>query len=214
MSNDELSIKEMNMNPDVIRHYDSLIDENHDPVFDPPPLREYMDKWDGEAFLDALALDGTQTVLEIGVGTGRLALRAAPRCKGFYGIDISPKTILRAGENLRELGNVTLWLGDVESFSFGRTFDVVYSSLTFLHIRDKQGVIEKISRCLARDGRFVLSIDKNQDRVLEYGDRRIPIYPDTVEEIGEYALLAGMRIAERRETEFAHILVIVKNADA
>lgn len=34
------------MKTDVINHYDSLIDENNDPVFDPQPLKEYMDKWD------------------------------------------------------------------------------------------------------------------------------------------------------------------------
>ena len=32
---------------DIITHYDKLIDDNNDPFRDPPPLREYMDKWDG-----------------------------------------------------------------------------------------------------------------------------------------------------------------------
>ena len=117
------------MKSDVINHYDSLIDDNNDPVFDPQPLKEYMDKWDGKAFLDALALDGTKSVLEIGVGTGRLALKVAPQCKEFFGIDISPKTIQRAKNNLQDLDNVTLIHGDIEDYSFDRGFDVVYSSL-------------------------------------------------------------------------------------
>ena len=29
-----------------------LIDENNDSVHDPKPLRDYMDKWDGQAFID------------------------------------------------------------------------------------------------------------------------------------------------------------------
>ena len=49
--------KKMNNSNDLIRHYDALIDEGNDPVFDPPPLREYMDKWDGQAFIDAMELD-------------------------------------------------------------------------------------------------------------------------------------------------------------
>ena len=125
------------MKSDVINHYDSLIDENNDPVFDPQPLKEYMDKWDGKAFLDALTLDDTKSILEIGVGTGRLALKIASQCKEFYGIDISPKTIKRAKENLQEFDNVTLLLGDIEKYSFDRSFDVVYSSLTFMHIKKK-----------------------------------------------------------------------------
>ena len=59
---------------DVITHYDLLIAEGNDPVHDPPALKEYMDRWDGSAFLEALQLSTEKTVLEIGVGTGRLAV--------------------------------------------------------------------------------------------------------------------------------------------
>ena len=54
---------------DVIEHYDKLIDEGNDPFHDPKSLRDYMDKWDGQRFIDALSLDKTKSVLEIGVGT-------------------------------------------------------------------------------------------------------------------------------------------------
>ncbi len=54
----------------VSKHYDMLIDENNDPVRDPEPLREYMDKWDGRQFIDSLQLTKRKSVLEIGVGTG------------------------------------------------------------------------------------------------------------------------------------------------
>lgn len=199
------------MKTDVINHYDLLIDENNDPVFDPQPLKDYMDKWDGKSFLDALMLDETKTVLEIGIGTGRLALKVAPQCKKFFGIDISPKTIKKAKRNLRKLDNVTLLLGDIEDYSFDRLFDVVYSSLTFMHIKNKNEVIDKISHLLTQNGRFVLSIDKSQSRFLEYGSRKIQIYPDTVENIEKCVLSSGLSIIEISETDFAHILVIVKN---
>lgn len=55
-------------------HYDALIDENSDPVRDPVPLKAYMDKWDGEAFIEVLQLSPDKSVLEVGVGTGRLAV--------------------------------------------------------------------------------------------------------------------------------------------
>ena len=84
----------------VIYHYDSLIDENNDPACDPKPAQEYMNKWDGQVFIDELELSTSKTVLEIGVGTGRLALKVCGKCKSFVGIDISPKTIERAKENL------------------------------------------------------------------------------------------------------------------
>lgn len=79
-------------------HYDLLIDEGNDPYRDPPVLQAYMDNWDGQPFLDALELTRDKSVLEIGIGTGRLAARAAPRCARLTGIDLSPKTIARARE--------------------------------------------------------------------------------------------------------------------
>lgn len=149
----------------VIRHYDSLIDEGNDPIFDPLPLWEYMDKWDGQAFIEAMELNQNKSVLEIGVGTGRLALRTAPKCGKFCGIDMSSKTVERAKENLSKLPNVRIVCGDFLTYSFGETFDVIYSSLTFMHIKNKQAALNKVAALLNDGGRFVLSIDKNQNGI-------------------------------------------------
>ncbi len=120
------------MNNDVIYHYDKLIEEGNDPVNDPQPLKEYMDKWDGQVFIDKLQLSPVKIVLEIGVGTGRLAVKIAPLCRRFTGIDISPKTIERVKENLAEYDNVSLICDDFGDFNFDSTFDIIYSSLTFI----------------------------------------------------------------------------------
>ncbi len=146
----------------IIQHYDLLIEENNDPVHDPEPLKEYMDQWDGQAFIDRMQLNGTQSVLEIGVGTGRLAIRIVPLCEDFFGIDISPKTIVRAEENLKENMNATLICGDFLDYDFSCRFDVIYSSLTFMHIEDKQKAVIKIAELLNPFGQFILSLDKNQ----------------------------------------------------
>ncbi len=195
----------------VSKHYDLLIDENNDPVRDPEPLREYMEKWDGRQFIDLLQLTKEKSVLEIGVGTGRLAVRTAPECRDFFGIDISLKTVKRAKENLKAHGNVTLICGDFMSCDFGRKFNVIYSPLTFMHIKDKQAAINKIKSLLNSGGRFVLSIDKNQSDVIEYGARKIRIYPDRKENIAEYIKQSGMNLIKVFETEFAHIFISVNH---
>ena len=194
----------------VTHHYDLLIDENNDPVHDPKPLQDYMDKWDGQAFFDKMELDKDKTILEIGVGTGRLAVRLAPLCGEFYGVDISPKTIERAKENLADFKNVRLICDDFLSYEFSRTFDVVYSSLTFMHIEEKQKAINKVVALLKDGGRFVLSIDKNQERFIDAGTRKIRIFPDKPEEIKTYIANSGLLLIERYETEFAHIFVATK----
>lgn len=111
----------MIMNEDTIRHYDTLIDENNDPVHDPEPLKAYMDKWDGNEFISKLGLNKKISVLEIGVGTGRLAIRTVPLCGSFFGIDISPKTIDRAKENLKQYDNVLHKNAGMETESFFET---------------------------------------------------------------------------------------------
>lgn len=194
----------------VTHHYNLLIDENNDPVHDPKPLQDYMDKWDGQVFIDKMELNKDKSVLEIGVGTGRLAVRVALLCGELYGVDISQKTIERAKENLAEFENVRLSCADFLSYEFGRTFDVIYSSLTFMHIKEKQKTINKVAALLEDGGKFVLSIDKNQDRFIDTGTRKVTIYPDTPEEIKTYISNSGLLLIEHYETEFATVFVAQK----
>lgn len=191
----------------VSKHYDLLIDENNDPVRDPEPLREYMDKWDGQAFIEKMKLDKGKTVLEIGIGTGRLAIRTAPKCREFFGIDISPKTIEKTTENLAEYDNVSLICDDFLTHQFNRDFDVIYSSLTFMHIEEKQKAINKVAALLKDGGRFVLSIDKNQSDTIDYGTRKIKIYPDNKEDIVKYITQSGMNLMKVLETDFAFVFI-------
>ena len=185
----------------VIEHYNKLIDENNDPVHDPKPLRDYMDKWDGQKFIEGMQLDKTKSVLEIGVGTGRLAIKVAPNCKRLVGIDISPKTIERAFENLSSYPNIALVCGDFMSFEFDEQFDIIYSSLTFMHIEDKASAIQKIASLLNNNGRFVLSIDKSQSDFIDMGTRRVKIYPDDPTDICHFIANANLELANQFETE-------------
>lgn len=192
---------------DISKHYDMLISEGQDPVHDPKPLRDYMDKWDGQIFIDKMKLDKTKSVLEIGVGTGRIAVKTAPDCRRFTGIDISEKTIGKAKENIK---NAVLICGDFLKYDFKEKFDVIYSSLTFLHIKEKQKAFNTVHRLLNENGRFVLSVDKNQDKILDAGFSKITVYPDNPDEIKKCAFSSGLKLAEQCETEFAHIFVFEK----
>ena len=194
----------------VIEHYDKLIDENNDPVHDPAPLRAYMDRWDGQGFMDAMELDPSKSVMEIGVGTGRLAVKVAPLCGRFLGVDISPKTVERAKENLREYGNVRLKCADFLTLDLEERFDVIYSSLTFMHVKEKQNFIDKVYSLLKPNGRFVLSVDKNQERELVFGDRKLEIYPDTPSDVKAYFALSKVELIDVFEVDFATVFVGAK----
>jgi len=195
---------------DVKLHYDRLIDEENDPFRDPPALREYMDRWDGKPFLDALKLQKTKTVLEIGVGTGRLAARVAPFCCHFTGIDLSPKTVERAKDNLKDFSNVTLICDDFCTCKSKGQYDVIYSSLTLMHFENKDAFMEKVASLLKHNGIFCLSIDKSEKDLIDMGDRNLRIFPDTPKKTRESIRKAGMRIENEAETEAAFIFVCRK----
>ncbi len=188
----------------VAEYYDALIDEGNDPVLDPAPLRAYMNRWDGEPFLDLLSLSPRAHVLEIGVGTGRLAVRTAPLCRCFVGIDISKKTVERASLHLSGVRNVRLLCGDFMTYRFDMCFDVVYSSLTFMHIKEKEKAIRKAASLLRPNGRFVLSVDKNESTELVFAkDRKLQIYPDSPDEVLRNIRSSGLSLLCKEETEFA-----------
>lgn len=43
------------------------------------------------------------------------------------------------------------------------------------------------------------------------GSRKIPVFPDNFEDMESYIKKAGVKIIEQSETEFAHIIVAIKN---
>ncbi len=192
---------------DVITHYDLLIDENNDPFHDPPALREYMNGWDGKIFLDSLKLAKDKSVLEIGIGTGRIAVQVAPYCMRLTGIDISPKTIERAKENLKNHINISFICDDFIRHNFQERFDVIYSSLTMMHFENKGQVLAKIGELLNDNGIFCLSIDKNQSEYIDMGTRRVKIYPDTLDNITSLISASRMEVVRVFDIDNAYIIV-------
>jgi SAM-dependent methyltransferase len=195
-------------------HYDNLIDDNNDPVNDPDPLKGHMEKWDGSSFIDELGNLRDSAILEIGVGTGRLALQIlAKNCKYFVGVDISEKTIIRARENLAKYLNHQLVLGDYLTVDFETHFDIIYSSLTFFHFRDKIKAIQKTWDLLYESGKFVLSLDKNKQEYLDYGKYKVKLYPDDLSHTVKLLKDCGFLIINTLETEFAFIVSAKKSSN-
>lgn len=189
-------------------HYDLLIGEGDDPVLDPPVLREYMNGWDGEAFMEALGDMAGCRVLEIGVGTGRLALRVMERgCASFTGMDLSERVLAAAHGHLADYGGIVLMQGEFPAEAPAGPFERIYSSLTFMHIEDKRAACRKIAALLAPGGRCVLSLDKDQSGLIDMGARHVVVWPDNPETISAYFSEAGLRVAPIKATERAWLII-------
>jgi len=118
-----------------------------------------------EKILRLASLAPGQTVLDVGCGTGTLAI-AAKRQVGpggtVHGIDASPEMLARAGSKARKAGvDVVLTNAPCESLPFADAhFDVVLSTVMMHHLPPKARLqsVREIRRVLKPGGR-VLVVD-------------------------------------------------------
>jgi demethylmenaquinone methyltransferase/2-methoxy-6-polyprenyl-1,4-benzoquinol methylase/phosphoethanolamine N-methyltransferase len=110
----------------------------------------------------ALLTEG-EAVLDVGCGTGDLALQVARRVGSsglVAGIDAAPEMIARARQKAaRRHVAIDFRIEPVEALSFAdQTFDVVVSSLVFHHLPDalKRRGLAEIQRVLKPGGRLLL----------------------------------------------------------
>lgn len=105
-------------------------------------------------------------VLELGVGTGRIALPIAEDGFEVIGIDASAPMLRRAEEKARALGispdKLTLREGDMRRFQLRRRFPLVIAPFNaLLHLYEPDDLVSCfrcVKRHLAPDGRFVFDI--------------------------------------------------------
>ncbi|MGH3695894.1 MAG: class I SAM-dependent DNA methyltransferase [Pseudonocardiaceae bacterium] len=110
--------------------------------------------------VDLLAeLAGTGPALELGIGTGRLALPLATRGVEMHGIDASPAMVelLRAKPGGSE---VTVRIGDFADFDLGRRFALVFVAFNTLFALPSQqaqvSCFRAVARHLTPGGRFLI----------------------------------------------------------
>ena len=86
-----------------------------------PRVRQYLDK---EIDFVRKRLRGSENVLEVGAGYGRILKELSHSAKSFVGIDVSEGSIEFGKEYLKELPNVRLEVMDVHRLDFVEVFDV------------------------------------------------------------------------------------------
>ena len=136
-----------------------MINVNHDSE----SLAEKYDKVSKYQYINGLALvnklniSSRHKVLDVGCGTGRLALKLAGKVDHITGIDPSLQRIEIAHRKLTQMnpGNVTFELGSSDDIGrYGEeAFDVVYLNAVFHWINDKEDALNNIYRVLKPGGK-------------------------------------------------------------
>src|SRR5215212_10020223 len=133
----------------IAAHYDDPSDE----TFQPAVIGPVVD------FLAALAGDGA--ALELGIGTGRIAVPLAARGVRVHGIDLSPAMVerLRAKPGTEEIG---VTIGDFATTTVDGTFSLVYlvfNTIMNLTTQDEQvACFQNVGAHLEPGGCFVIEV--------------------------------------------------------
>jgi SAM-dependent methyltransferase len=137
-------------------------DERYDHLTDPAVVNPMVD------FLADLARDGT--ALELGIGTGRIALPLAQRGVRVHGIDLSEAMVARLRAK-RGAEQIVVTIGDFATTTVEATFSVAYlvaNTIMNLTTQDEQvACFRNVAAHLEPGGCFVIE-------VLVPGLRRLP----------------------------------------
>jgi SAM-dependent methyltransferase len=126
----------------------------------------YSDFNDDLDFYENLARISDGPVLELGVGTGRVAIPLAQSGFEVVGVDTSPAMLAlardRAGGTKLGKGSLELVQADMTRFDLDRRFGLVFvAANTFQHLlttRDQVACLEGVARHLAPGAVFAMSI--------------------------------------------------------
>jgi trans-aconitate 2-methyltransferase len=126
----------------------------------------------GRKVLDRLALQGTEWVLDLGCGTGRVTGEIAARVPGggVVGLDFSASMLETAQMWLVEHApRVRLVRGDGAALPFRRAFDAVFSGATFHWVHDHGALFRSIVTALKPGGRLVAQCGGGANLALLFG---------------------------------------------
>lgn len=118
-------------------------------------------KKEAEDFMKSTGLTCDQIVLEIGTGTGELALEIARYCTKVFAADVSPAMLKFARQKAsdRDVSNIEFHDGGFLTYSHsGEPLDVIVSQLALHHLPDfwKLVALRRIYAMLNNGGKFYL----------------------------------------------------------
>ena len=115
-----------------------------------PRIKQYLD---AEIDFVRRHLTGTERVLELGAGYGRIVRELAPNCASILGTDISEDSVRLGKEYLKDFPNADMAVMDVHQMSFTEPFDVILCLQNGLSaMRADHKVFQRILSVLAPGG--------------------------------------------------------------
>ena len=121
-----------------------------------PRIKQYLD---AEISFVRDNLVGSERVLELGAGYGRIVKELADKCKSIVGIDIFGENVSLGKEYLKDCTNADILTMDVNNLKFEEKFDVILclqNGLSAMKIRSL-ALIKKILGMIGNGGKAYFS---------------------------------------------------------
>ncbi len=126
----------------------------------------YYDERVIETLRKQIELDGSQTVLDVGTGTGFVAAGLAPHARKILAFDHSPAMLAVARQNLVQLGidNVELAEADLAKLPLADgSVDAAVANMVLHHALDPAAMLSEMAR-VTRPGGWVAITDEVEHR--------------------------------------------------
>lgn len=162
----------------------------------------YLNSFEKNKVLALLGDVKNKKILDVGAGTGRLAIPLARRGAAVTACDISKEMLARLKNKIKtKIKNLEIVEGDAEVLPFAdQTFDIVVAAFLLVHIKDPRRVFDEVYRVLRPGGLFlVTNINQKDPPALEtpVGEIKIKSYYHRPERIRE--MLEALAFSIKKE---------------
>lgn len=156
----------------MIQHFDEAARD-----WDSEPRRVALAKDIGDGILEGLKLNPSMSLLEVGAGTGLVALRVLPHVKSILAIDTSKPMLDVIKEKCQQsdVKDIETLVWNLEEAPLAhRKFDAVISAMTFHHIKNIHAVLDHVRAVLPPGGQLAVADLDWEDG--SFHDADVPIH--------------------------------------
>lgn len=122
---------------------------------------KYLNSFEKNKLLPMLGDVTGKKILDVGAGTGRLAIYLSNRGAEVTALDLSEKMMALIK---RKNKKVMTKVGDAESLPFEEnSFDIVVAAFLIVHLKDPSRFFDEVYRVLKEDGIFVVTNINQKD---------------------------------------------------
>lgn len=145
----------------------------YDPILYESDPRSFL-KEEVDFYINLCAEFRPKTILELGVGTGRIFSKLLPEVEYAVGLDISNSMLEVCNKISKPNKNYKLYEGSFVNFDLNTVFDLIYIPFnTFQHLlleEDQVSCLKSIRKHMDSNSKFILDVMNSENLTFTFGE--------------------------------------------